>query len=146
MNRWHLYRIGAGPDGTLGILGPEGSLGPFSTLEEEDQQNRSNISRIPAATYICKRSRYHKGGYDTFEITGVPNRQRILFHIGNTEEDVSGCVAVGMKHGLVLTKDEDTAARRPKAAVLSSKQAFGLFMERFNNVSEFELVIHDPGY
>jgi len=32
---------------------------------------------------------------DSFEITGVSNRTKILFHAGNTDDDTAGCVLLG---------------------------------------------------
>lgn len=130
-----LTRFASTPDGVLG------RLGPWCTLEEEALGNRPNVSCIPAGTYLCRRSRYHAGGYDTFEITGVPNRSRILFHIGNTEEDTAGCILVGKRFGVLVRTDEDTGRKAPKLAVLDSRTAFREFMERLDGVSEFMLQI-----
>ena len=87
-----------------GILG---RLGPWVTLEEEDRGNQRNISAIPPGAYVCRRSRYHAGGYDTYEVTDVPGRSRILFHIGNTEEDTAGCILLGERLGVLPLADED---------------------------------------
>ena len=141
---WKLLRLADGPDGTLGYL--ESDVGAhWWVLEEEDQQNRTNVSRIPAGEYECRRDYFHAGGYETFEITGVPGRSRILFHIGNTEEDVSGCVAMGEGVGVLTVRDEDTGARRRKLAVTQSRNGFGRFMSVLRDVDAFTLRIVDPG-
>lgn len=132
-----LKRWAATPDGTLG------KMGKFYTLEEEDLENRRNVSRIPAGTYKCVRTWYNKGGYATFEITNVPNRTRILFHRGNTEEDIEGCVALGTTIGVLKVKDEDSDEWKHKLAVLNSRNAHSDFMRDHLSQSYFWLDIQD---
>ena len=124
--------------------GTPGTLGPWKCLEEEDKGNRSNISRIPEGAYVCESTDYIKGGYKTFEVTGVPNRSRILFHRGNTEEHSAGCILVGGSFGALVTKDEDSGADLRKLAVLGSRAAFSEFMTAFRDISTFILVVKDP--
>ena len=62
----------------------------FSTLEPPWLENKPNRSRIPAGTYKIKPRRYNKGGYDSFEIVGVPGRSLILFHAGNVPRNTRG--------------------------------------------------------
>ncbi len=128
--------------GTFGIL----AIGPqrFHALEEENQLNRRNISSIPAGDYVCKRTIYQRYRYDTFEVTDVPNRTRILFHSGNTEEDTMGCIILGMDLGPLAVEDEDTEVTGLKLAVLASRKAFRSFMETLEGIDEFELVITAP--
>lgn len=145
MLRLTLRRLADSPDGTTGrILGLDS--GVLYTLEEEWRNNEANESRIPAGTYICRRTVYQKHNYETFEITGVPNRNRILFHPGNTEEDTQGCVLLGTGIGPLEVTDEETGERRRKIAVTGSKAAFRLFMGTLLGVDEFELTITDPEY
>lgn len=79
--------------GTFGVLLINSQL--FSwTLEPKDEENKSNISSIPAQQYECKR--YSSPKYpDTFEITNVPDRFNVLFHSGNTDDDTAGCILLG---------------------------------------------------
>jgi hypothetical protein len=122
---------------------PHGVFGRFEkwvTVEEENLGNKANVSCIPAGLdYLCQRTTYHTGGYETFEITGVPNRTRILWHVANTEEDVEGCVGPGKSLGIVNRKDEDSGIVIPKLAVLASKDAFADFMAYFAGVDEWTL-------
>lgn len=146
METLYLRRIGDGPDGTLGVLGPSKSPNKWATVEEEDQGNRQNISRIPAGIYICVRRWYNKGGYNTWHVTNVPNRSLILFHVANTEEDVEGCIGVGKSHGVILREDEDDHRKRFKSGVIASRAAFNEFMAHTADYGEqFKLVISDPG-
>jgi len=114
------------------------------TIEEEDLGNQRNISCIPAGTYRCKPRRFYRGGYDTYEVTGVPGRSLILFHIGNTEEDIAGCIAVGTQLGVLDVIDEDSGERVPKLAVLGSAPAFMTFMRQLEGVPEFDIEITEP--
>jgi hypothetical protein len=73
---------------------------------------------IPEGTYDAVPTFYHKGGYNTFEIVPVPGHSRLLFHVGNVEEDSLGCVLIGSSFGQV----------GGKAAILGSRAAFQRFM------------------
>ena len=132
-----IQRWVATEDGTLG------RAGEFYTLEEEDLQNRQNVSRIPAGTYKCVRTQYIKGGYETFEITYVSGRTRILFHRGNTEEDTEGCILLGTTVGVLKVKDEDSGEWVHKLSVLNSRTAHTAFMHRYKGMDSFWLDIID---
>lgn len=139
MIRHRLQRFAEGLDGTLGTL-----MG-LATLEEEDRNNERGESRIPAGVYTCRPSRYHAGGYDTWEVTDVPGRSRILIHAGNTEENTAGCILVGLQHGTLEVVDEETGQRRRKSAVLRSRDGFRQFMDLLSNLDAWELEIADIG-
>jgi hypothetical protein len=67
---------------------------PFAvTLEHTFADGKSLLS---PGVYDCHRDKYHKGGYDTFEIE-VQGHDRILFHKANLETQLAGCVAIGEK-------------------------------------------------
>jgi hypothetical protein len=137
-----LERIVHTPHGTPGWLHLPG--GRIWIFEEEDQNNKSNISCIPPGIYICKRRFYNKGGYDTWEVTGVPGRSLILFHIGNTEEDLAGCLATGFGLGALMRIDEEKNVRAPKLCVTDSAQAFSVLMRRTRNWRTWELDVRAP--
>jgi len=107
-----------------------------STIERPDlnndgiEGNEKGASCIPCGRYECKRSWYHKGGYEAFEVTGVPGRNRILIHAGNSAKDVQGCIALGQ------TTTEDFWVK-------NSKITLKAFMERMKNVDTFSLTIQD---
>ena len=77
---------------------------------------------IPAGTYQLHRSMFYKHGYEAFEVTSVPARERILIHIANTEADVEGCIGLGLRFGKLLV------AGVPSDAVVESRAAFARFM------------------
>lgn len=85
--------------------------------------------KIPPGRYVCKRSVFYRGGYDTYEITGVVGHSRLLFHRGNAEEDSDGCILVGRRFGFV--------GMRP--AVLESREGFAEFMRLTWGRSSFGL-------
>lgn len=123
-----------------GVLG---RLGPFRTLERQDLGNKPNVSCIPAGTYTCRRSFFNRGGYPTFEVTGVPGRSLILFHVGNTEGDSNGCILIGREFGVLNVTDPATKATAPKIATLTSKDAFAAFMKSLEGVESFTLTIRE---
>lgn len=148
------------PDGTFGQLTVfQGSYGmsPFYTVEDDWRGNAKSVSCIPKGTYQCKRTVYHKHNYETFEVTGVPGRSRILIHPGNTENDVEGCIAIGLRPGTINVIDEDSPEHLahaeefkgkpcpcplvPHRAVVNSQPAFRRFMDTMAHVDEFELEI-----
>ena len=135
-----LRRWAKTPDGTLGRLDAARDL---HTMEEEDQGNRQNVSRIPAGCYTCVRRWYIRGGYETFEVTNVPGRTDILFHVGGTEEDTAGCILIGSRVGLLEVIDEDSGEKKYKLAVRDSRKAFKRFMDSLRGLDAFELLIED---
>lgn len=91
-----LKRIGIQKAGAFGVLSLETKEGlmPFCVTLEHTYPETGEKPKIPAGKYTCVKTRYIKGGYDTFEIM-VPGHSRILFHKGNTEADSDGCVLLG---------------------------------------------------
>ena len=130
-----LWRCFSTADGVFG------RMGPFTTVEEEWQENRPNVSCIPAGTYICERSMYHRGGYETFEIMDVPGRSLIKLHVLNTEEGTEGCPGIASRLGTLKVRDEDSGERIRKIAGLASRTAFTAWMESMEGVDRFILEI-----
>jgi hypothetical protein len=114
------------------------------TCEEEWRDNERNESCIPAGTYICRRTTYWKHNIPTFEVCEVPDRSRILFHTGNTEEDSDGCILLGRSIGHLEVICEETGKETRKIGVTDSRVAFRLFMEELAGEDEFLLTIDDP--
>ncbi len=129
------------PSGTFG------RLGPWVTVEEEWQNNRPRISCIPTGSYVCERGTFHRGGYETFEVLDVEGRTLIKFHVANTEEDLLGCIGLGLGLGVLQVVDEDSGVRVHKLAALSSRAAFDAWMASLEGVDRFILnvVDHDGG-
>lgn len=112
MTTFTLSRLQNGKTATAGELrSPDGDH-LCATLERAWNDNRSNSSRIPAGTYLLALKPYDAihplSHFDQFyrnkfkdfhqgmiEITGVPSRSGILFHMGNWPFQTEGCVICG---------------------------------------------------
>ena len=84
----------------------------FYSLEDEKRENKvMHETRIPAGTYEIKlrtfgghhekyklKFPFHKG---MLWLQDVPKFKDILIHIGNTDDDSSGCILIGMKADLL---------------------------------------------
>lgn len=106
------------------------------TLELPWRDNEPKLSCIPTGVYTCKRDTNRKttGGLRipvTYEVAGVPNRNGILFHVGNTTKDTHGCIITGSSFGYI--SDEP--------AVLDSKLAFNKWLNIMDDVPTFELTV-----
>lgn len=108
----------AWPDtGTFGwMTTPSGRR--YATVERPWFNNAVGISCIPLGEYVCKPSRYNRGGYDAIEVTNVDGRTHIKIHIANEPSEVAGCIGTGVRHG----------ALNGNWAVLSSESAFNSLM------------------
>ena len=76
------------------------------TLENPYINNERNISCIPEGQYKVRLRLPRESAtrdYLHLLVQDVPNRSYILFHIGNTAKDTSGCILVGngRKHNVV---------------------------------------------
>ena len=124
-----LERFAYLPEATLGKLSIDDNI--FWIAERPWRGIKKEISCIPSGTNTCK-SYISKRFGETFEVTEVPNRTYILFHVGNfLEKDSHGCLLVG-------------SSLMPNApAVASSKNAMTKFREILKDVESFELCIQE---
>lgn len=126
-----LIRVEESIDGTFGVLKIEGKAFCV-TLELPDRGNQAGISNIPAGEYLCKR--YSSSNFpETYEITGVPNRSKILFHAGNVTNDSRGCVLLGAYFGKL----------RGNRAILNSGVTFTEFMQITRRENTLNLTIKE---
>lgn len=124
-----LERFAYLPEATLGKLTIRDQV--FWIAERPWRGNKKEISCIPTGDYTCKKYISKRFGH-TFEVTEVPNRTYILFHVGNfPEKDSHGCLLVGSK------------LMPGTPAVSSSKVAMAKFRETLKGVESFELLIKD---
>ena len=88
-----LYRDGE----TLGLFTAESDhrekIEGF-TVELPWKNNKPYISCIPSGVYKAFRRASERNG-NVIELNDVPGRTFIQIHIGNTADDLSGCIAVG---------------------------------------------------
>lgn len=124
-----LLRIAHTDTATYGVL-ISGDT-PFAvTLERAWNNNLKGVSCIPVGTYLCKRVNSPKFG-NTFEVTGVPGRDAILFHKGNIHDDSHGCILVGEQFNPVMGENGITA----------SKEGFAEFLAKTADVDSFTLTV-----
>jgi hypothetical protein len=125
--RFELVRVAIDEAGAFGVLNDNGH--PFAVTLERTFGDKVVI---PPGEYVCKRTRYHKADYDTFEIP-VPGHTRVLFHVGNIEDDSEGCILIGLQFGLV----------QGKPGVHLSRLGFHQFMKRIGNRSQISLRVFE---
>ncbi len=131
-----LVRVCVAPEGCFGVLLVDGvPAGPI-TLERtyplvENQPRGPQYVKIPTGRYRCMRTTYWRHGYETYEVTGVPAHDRLLFHVANEELDLDGCIGVGMRFGLL----------EGRPAILDSREGFAAFMRLAFGRKDFDLVV-----
>ena len=124
-----LERFAYTPVGTFGRLYvPEFQC---FTVERPWLNNAPKESCIPEGEYEIRLGQYNRGGYPAYEVVGVPDRTLIKIHIGNTMDDLLGCIALGKALGWV----------ERKWAVTSSKKAFAEFMTAMDGAATAQLHI-----
>lgn len=136
LNLWTLERSDFTRSGIFGgLYKGEQTLPAFYTLEHaypDIVDPGAWEPKVPTGTYTCVRGTHslaHSGPFETFEITGVPGHQGILFHVGNTNDDSEGCVLLGTSRSTLTPM------------ILESKKAFAAFMELMKGVDSFTLVV-----
>lgn len=131
-----LVRVAIAPEGCFGVLLIDGVPAGPVTIERtyplvESRPRGPQFVKIPSGRYRCVRTMYHRGGYESFEVTGVLGHSRLLWHAGNVEEDSEGCILVGQRFGFL--------SGRP--CVISSRLAFGEFMRLTGGRQSFDLLV-----
>lgn len=82
--------------GTISLISQSGiSLLKLRTLELPFLNNQRQISCIPAAVYICKKTVSARFG-KTLHVQNVDGRSGILFHAGNYKSNTKGCILLGL--------------------------------------------------
>ncbi len=90
-----LHRLVEDKFGTHGEMKTEEGATLCCTIERPWLANQHGISCIPTGEYqvIPHDSPKHA---NCWQITGVPDRDAILIHTGNTIADTEGCVIIGL--------------------------------------------------
>lgn len=117
-------------DCTMGELREDDGTFVLYTLERPWRENAHRVSCIPAGHYVAKRTVTPQHG-ECFEVTGVPDRDAILFHAGNTAKDSAGCILLGK---VVISP----------TMIGQSRLALALFMAREAGEDAFPLTVNDP--
>lgn len=103
----YIKRLTSNADSTLGALFINGYFKCFTLEDEHREVKVKHETRIPKGRYEIKfrtvggfharyQSRYGDAHLGMLELQDVPNFQYILIHAGNTDDDTSGCLLVGM--------------------------------------------------
>ena len=99
------------------------------TLENSWQDNQRNISCIPEGVYPVRLRLPRESAtrdYMHLLVKDVKDRDYILFHIGNTAKDTSGCILVG------LGSQQDVVNNSRLAMDLLMKEIINLGGENIN--------------
>lgn len=117
-------------DGTFGVLKLDGEAFCV-TLEPYSRDNAMSVSCIPDGQYVCRK--YSSVKYpETYEVSNVQGRSKILFHAGNTDDHTEGCILLGQYFGKMRGGDR---------AVLNSGKTFKSFLDYVRGVDEFRLTV-----
>jgi hypothetical protein len=137
-----LRRFAYTPHGTFGRLEVDGFA--CFTVERPWMGNERNISCIPLGLYRLELGTHYRNTSDTsddypaYQVCGVVGRSLIKIHVGNTMEDLAGCIAPGCELGWVKKKDQPG-----RWAVLCSRRTYEDFMAAMDGVKKGELSISD---
>lgn len=118
---------------TLGTLTNDAGEQEAITLELPWRDNQPGISCIPAGSYTCTRRFSPAHNRDLFWVDGVPDREAVELHVGNTVRDTKGCILIGTAAGI----------GGGELTITGSRHAFDRFMTRLEGVESFPLEIVD---
>ncbi len=106
-------------------------------IENNWENNKQDVSCIPPGTYTIIRGPTGRTTINgtTFRVQGVPNRTKIVFHIGNTHLDTLGCPLTISEFGRLTVKGSSILGGH------ESKQAFRIFMIALSEVNEATLIV-----
>jgi len=131
----HIERYETGEDGTWGRLWIEGPDVTDSlclhTVEPPWKDNLPGLSCVPAGGYPLVLGMFHRGGYPTYEVDGVPGRDGIKFHAANWARELQGCIAPGTGRGIL----------RGRPAVLRSRLALQRMLDALEGLDSTTIYI-----
>ncbi len=103
--RLHLPRFARSTDASMGALSIDGRFSCFTLEDEARAVKVQNETRIPAGLYQI-RLRIEGGMHEKYRskfddhvgmlwLQSVPGFEWVYIHIGNDDDDTSGCILVG---------------------------------------------------
>lgn len=98
----------------------------LNNQKDDPKTNQNESSCIPEGLYVCKKYSSPKCP-DTWEVTGVANRSRILFHSANYVSELLGCIATASSIQNMDPKAEGKIALEKKWLASQSRDAFAKF-------------------
>ena len=101
-----LKRFSENGESTLGLIFVNGEFSVYALEDEHRDVKKMHETRIPAGTYevvLVQSGNHHERYQKMFPeihkgmllLKDVPGFTGILIHIGNTDDDTSGCILVG---------------------------------------------------
>ena len=124
-----IKRVAILEEGAFGVMLMLGT--PFAVTLERTFDDGQPV--IPAGRYVCKPRRYNRGGYQTYEITGVEGHSLLLFHKANWETDLEGCVGIG----------ESFETLDGRIGIAQSSKGFIEFMDKVGDLPSFSTEFQD---
>jgi len=142
MKYLEIFRLEFSNDGVFGIIKYDNKiLHSLYSLELPFNDNKKYISSIPAGEYKALVSTSERLG-DTIELLEVPNRTDIMFHVGNTIDDLKGCIGIGnrirnnMKNSRRVMRDRGLSHSKPAMKRLIKLIGRDTFMVRIHDTKE----------
>lgn len=122
-------------EGCFGVLfdgdGKEFAVFLMRTFDDDKAPNGQRVVVGPGE-FVCKKSKYHKGGYETFEII-VEGHTKVLFHKLNWESQSEGCMGVGESFEVI----------DGKYGIAQSGKGFEEFWEKYKQFDQFILEVKE---
>ena len=134
MTTYLIKRLADTVFGTFGVMIDENNIPFVLTLERPWMDNQHGISCIPPGTYECHRVITPLHG-NCFMVMNVPDRDFILFHKGNIDDDTHGCIIIGEKFEYAIKYD--------KPGVAASGEGYAEFMNKLAGLDKFTVKIID---
>ena len=147
MVEFDLHRIYTknGDGATIGILlSKTNKAKKWFTIERPLFFNgKSNIKLkccIPKGSYIAELFKSNKFKRAYYELKNVPNRDKILYHLGNSIDDLEGCTALGAR----IEKNIKIKDKINDYAVVYSNKAINDFYSFCNPQFNYEEWYNNP--
>lgn len=121
-----IARFAYEPDCVLGVLSITGTDFECFTIERPWLQNAPGRSCIPEGDYRAQVGTHYGAGEGrpSIELSGVPGRSEIEIHVANRPSELRGCIAPGMRLGVL----------RGERAVLESARALRTILPRIPTI------------
>jgi hypothetical protein len=133
-------------EATIGTIVNKNGKHICKTLERPNLNNQrdnkatkeNESSCIPEGVYVCKK--YSSPKYpDTWEIKGVPNRDKILFHTANYVYQLLGCVATAITIQDMNPKNDPKLDPAKRWLASQSRDGFAAFKKAMPKEFEIEI-------
>lgn len=149
----NLYRFSDDQECTLGIMFVNGTYQCYTLEDKYNPVKIKHHTRIPSGTYQIKKrlvlsdkTKRYRNKYDWFdyhlELQDVPDYQYVYIHVGNKEDDTSGCILVG--NGQTSNKFMNSGSITNSAVAF--KTLYLAVTNALNSGEDVYITITDEGY